>query len=90
MSKKYELPAQVVCMCMGSKCRKYNKDYYKDLKDALKKKSLHYQIEILKTDCTGRCKSAPVVCFQPQNRWLIDFSEKEWQKNIQDLFEIEL
>ncbi|MCS6794555.1 MAG: (2Fe-2S) ferredoxin domain-containing protein [Raineya sp.] len=88
MGKKYDLPSQVICMCMGSKCRKYNKDYYKELKETLKKYHLHHQVEILKTDCTGRCKLAPVVCFQPQNHWLIDFSEKEWQRSLDEILSI--
>lgn len=70
-------------MCMGSKCKKYNKEYYKELKDFLKEKHLHHQIEILKTECTGRCKHAPVACLQPQNIWLIEFSEKEWKQHLQ-------
>lgn len=71
---------------MGSKCKKYNKDYYKQLKDVLKKRQSLFQTEILKVECTGRCKFAPVVCFQPQNHWLISFTEKEWQKELESIF----
>lgn len=74
-------------MCMGSKCKKYNKDYYKDLKDFLKANHLQHQVEILKTECTDRCKQAPIACLQPQNIWLIEFDEKEWKHRLQEVFE---
>jgi (2Fe-2S) ferredoxin len=40
----------------------------------------------LKTECTDRCKHAPVACLQPQNVWLIEFGDKEWRQNIEGLF----
>jgi predicted metal-binding protein len=87
MSKKSLIPPkQVICMCMGSKCKKYNKEYYRSLKDFLKENHLQHQVEILKTECTDRCKHAPVACLQPQNVWLIEFGDKEWRQNIEGLF----
>lgn len=87
MGKKHDFPAQVVCMCMGSKCKKYNKDHYKHLKDALKHEGKHHDIEILKVECTGRCKQAPVMCLQPSNLWFTDFDDKLFKQVTKNLLE---
>ncbi|GAB4125586.1 MAG: hypothetical protein OHK0045_09940 [Raineya sp.] len=72
---------------MGSKCKKYNKDHYKELKDFLKAHHLQDKVEILKTECTDRCKYAPIACLQPQNIWLMEFGEKEWKQRLQEVLQ---
>jgi len=57
------------------------------LKDFLKANRFQYQVEILKTECTDRCKQAPVACLQPQNIWLVEFNEKDWKQSLQEVFQ---
>jgi NADH:ubiquinone oxidoreductase subunit E len=76
MSKGFKTPEKVVYICTGSKCKKKgSKDIYKDLKSRLKDEGLNKEIEIIKTECTGRCKFAPVLSIQPANAWLRELNE---------------
>jgi (2Fe-2S) ferredoxin len=76
MSKGSKAPEKVVYICTGSKCKKKDsKDFYKDLKSTLKDAGLNKEIEIIKTECTGRCKFAPVLAVQPANVWLREYDE---------------
>ena len=72
---KFSTPEEVIYICTGSKCgKKGGKAMYKLLKSYLKHAKT---IEVIRTDCTDRCKFAPVLCFQPQNVWLKEYSERE-------------
>lgn len=76
MSKPFNIPSQVLYICTGSKCKKRGgKELCKLFRDQVKSSGLKDTVEIIKTDCTDRCKFAPVMSIQPQNIWLHDVSE---------------
>ena len=76
MSKVIKTPNQVIYVCTGSKCKKRGgKDLSKSFRDLAKQAGLKDDVEIIKTDCTDRCKYGPIVSFQPQNIWLQEVSE---------------
>jgi (2Fe-2S) ferredoxin len=52
----------------------------KELKHLLKQEDLRDEIEIVKTECTDRCKFAPVLSVQPVNVWLKEYDEKDASK----------
>ena len=76
MSKPFHIPNQVIYICTGSKCKKNGgKELCKLFRDQAKSAGLKDTVEIIKTDCTDRCKVAPVLSFQPQNIWLHNVTE---------------
>ena len=76
MSKSFKTPTQVIYVCTGSKCKKRGgKDLSKIFRELAKGAGLKDEVEIIKTDCTDRCKYAPIVSFQPQNIWLQEVPE---------------
>ena len=76
MSREYKTPKQVIYVCTGDKCKKRGgKDAGKAFRELCKSYGLKNDVEIIKTDCTDRCKLAPVVCIQPQNLWLYEVNE---------------
>ena len=76
MSKPFNIPQQVIYICTGSKCKKAGgKELCRIFRDQAKYAGLKDTVEIIKTDCTDRCKFAPVLSFQPQNVWLHNVSE---------------
>ncbi|QMU30749.1 (2Fe-2S) ferredoxin domain-containing protein [Adhaeribacter radiodurans] len=76
MSKPFDIPQQVIYVCAGSKCKKHGgKDVGKLFREQAKSAGLKDSIEIIKTECTDRCKFAPIVSIQPQNVWLHDVME---------------
>ncbi|MXV50938.1 (2Fe-2S) ferredoxin domain-containing protein [Pedobacter sp. HMF7647] len=75
---KFHIPEKVVYVCVGSKCSKRGgKDFYKLFKSYKKRYGLKDEVEVIKVDCTDRCKFAPVLAIQPDNIWLKEYSEKE-------------
>jgi len=54
----------------------------KELKHLLKQEDLKDEVEMIKTECTDRCKFAPVLSVQPVNVWLKEYSEKDASKII--------
>lgn len=69
--KSFKTPQRVIYVCTGSKCKKRGgKELSKLFRDRVKSAGLQDTVEIIKTDCTDRCKFAPVISFQPQNIWL--------------------
>ena len=54
----------------------------KELKHLLKQEDMKDEVEIVKTECTDRCKFAPVLSVQPVNVWLKEYSEKDASKII--------
>ena len=84
MSKAFKTPRQVIYVCTGSKCKKRGgKELSKLFRTEAKAAGFKDDIEIIKTDCTDRCKYAPIVCFQPQNIWLQEVSELEARQVFQ-------
>jgi (2Fe-2S) ferredoxin len=76
MSKVFKTPQQVIYVCTGSKCKKKGgKELSKLFRNMAKAAGLKDTVEIIKTDCTDRCKFAPVMSIQPQNIWLHDVNE---------------
>jgi NADH:ubiquinone oxidoreductase subunit E len=75
---KFSIPDKVVYVCVGNKCaKKGGKDLYKSVKAYLKYTGRKEKIEIIKVDCSDRCKFAPVLSIQPDNIWLKEYTEKE-------------
>lgn len=78
MKKKNE--EKIIFFCNGKKCGKYNKEP----KDYLKKKIAEFGLEekvcVLKMDCQGMCKKAPVVYIQPKDIWKKEVTEKKAKK----------
>ncbi|WP_192822053.1 ferredoxin [Rufibacter sp. LB8] len=78
MSRFPDNPKQVIYACSSGKCQKRGgKEIRKALRDHLKMAGLKDDVEIIKTDCTDRCKHGPIFCIQPQNIWLHDLSEQQ-------------
>ncbi|MCG9792116.1 (2Fe-2S) ferredoxin domain-containing protein [Flavobacterium algicola] len=66
---KITFPSKAIFMCNGSKCGKH-KEVKKYIKQLNKESGTDDKIEIFKMECSDRCKSAPIVYFQPENVWL--------------------
>lgn len=78
MSKSFKTPQQVLYVCNGSKCKKRGgKELGKLFRDQVKAAGLRDQVEVIKTDCTDRCKSGPIMSLQPQNLWLYETTEQQ-------------
>lgn len=74
---KFTIPDKVLYICTDSKCGKRGgKEMYKTAK-AFAKHMHGPEIEVIRTECTDRCKYAPVCSLQPGNIWLKEYSEKE-------------
>lgn len=56
---------------------------YKSAKAFAKHYAGNNEIEVIKTECTDRCKFAPVCSIQPGNIWLKEYSEKDVLKLLQ-------
>lgn len=71
MREQFPVPAKVFYVCTGSKCKKNGgKELCKIFRDLAKEHGLKDEVEIIKTDCSDRCKFAPVMSVQPNNVWL--------------------
>ena len=73
---KFTVPDKVLYVCTGSKCSKRGgKEMYKMVRAYTK----HSKdgIEVVETECTDRCKYAPVCAIQPDNIWLKEYHQKE-------------
>lgn len=78
MGKKPSFPEKVIYICQGSKCRKRGgADLEKFFEQIIKTNKLKDEVEIVITECTDRCKFAPIIAFQPENIWLSETTEKE-------------
>jgi len=75
---KFVVPENVIYICQGSKCsKKGSKELCKHLKHYLKQNGLKNEMEVIVTECTDRCKYAPVLSVQPANIWLKEYNIKE-------------
>lgn len=75
---KFTIPEKVLYVCIGSKCGKRGgKEMYKLAKSYIKHLNLKDTIEVVETECTDRCKFAPVCAIQPGNTWLKEYHHKE-------------
>lgn len=83
---KFSIPDKIIYICTGSKCGKRGgKDCYKSLKSYLKDHKFKEDVELIRMECTDRCKFAPVINFQPENIWLKEYSEKEVVKTLNEI-----
>ena len=74
---KFSVPDKVLYVCTGSKCAKRGgKEMYKMAKTYAKHHNGE-EIEVILTECTDRCKFAPVCAIQPGNTWLKEYHPKE-------------
>ena len=74
---KFTIPEKVLYVCTGEKCGKRGgKNMYK-LAKAYAKYNDDDKIDVIETQCTDRCKFAPVCAIQPGNIWLKEYKEKE-------------
>jgi len=84
MGKEGKVPNQVIYICSGSDCKKNgSKDISKKFKSLIKDHDLKGKIEIIKTDCTDRCKTAPNFAIQPQNLW---FAHRKNTEQLEEIF----
>ncbi|MEX0965777.1 MAG: (2Fe-2S) ferredoxin domain-containing protein [Bacteroidia bacterium] len=71
-------PRHLLLICNGSKClKKCGKDIAKLAKRFVKKEIDKRDLRVVRTHCMGQCDFAPVVCLQPEQRWLQNTSEEE-------------
>jgi NADH:ubiquinone oxidoreductase subunit E len=64
---------------MGSKCSKRgSREMYKNLKHYLKNKGMKDEVELIITECTDRCKFAPVLAARPQIYGLKNIPQKTY------------
>lgn len=86
MSNEGKVPDSVIYVCTGKSCKKKGgKEISKQLRGKIKDAGLKNTVEIIKTDCSDRCKTAPNVCFQPLNVWLASQSLSEIEKHFEQL-----
>ena len=63
MCKKSNKINQVVMICNGSDCKKKgSKDLYKTCRQSLKTLGCAKETLVVRSECTGLCKQAPIVC----------------------------
>lgn len=85
MKKKLKFPEKIVLVCVGSKCReKGNKELVQDLKKTIKEQHIKNTCGVIKVNCFGKCKHAPIVSIQPDNIWLSECSQKEIKHQIEN------
>jgi NADH:ubiquinone oxidoreductase subunit E len=81
MGKGLSFPEIAIYVCTGSKCgKKGGKHLSKELKSLIKDNELRGEVEVIKTECTDRCKYAPVLSIQPANKWMAMYSEDDARK----------
>lgn len=81
---KLTFPEKAIFVCDGKKCGKYG-EIRKYCKEAIKENGLKNRVELIKMECTDRCKYAPVVCFQPANRWVVEVTERQIRQLFDEL-----
>lgn len=83
---KFHIPENTIYICMGSKCSKRgSRELYKNLKNHLKSRGVKDDIELIITECTDRCKFAPVLAAQPANIWLKEYTSKDVLKLLDEI-----
>ncbi len=83
---KFQIPENTIYICQGSKCsKKGSRELYKNLKQHLKSSGMKDDIELIITECTDRCKFAPVLSAQPANIWLKEYTSKDVLKLLEDI-----
>ncbi len=83
MGKEFSVPEKVIYICQGSTCKRRGSKELRKLLKAKIKESKIKGVEIIKTECTDRCKCGPIFCMQPQNLWFNRVDEDE----VEEIFE---
>ena len=84
MGKEGKVPEHVIYICSGSDCKKNgSKEISKKFKNLIKDNDLKSKVEIIKSDCTDRCKTAPIFAIQPQNLW---FAHRKTAEQLEEIF----
>jgi NADH-quinone oxidoreductase subunit F len=74
--KKKQKYDELICICMGKKCRKNGSDeIYRFFRETLKKADLRSDPLLIRTKCLDRCKEGPVII--RKNRIITRFSFEE-------------
>ncbi|MHB1176919.1 MAG: (2Fe-2S) ferredoxin domain-containing protein [Daejeonella sp.] len=88
---KFHIPENTIYICQGSKCsKKGSRELYKNLKHYLKSSGMKDDVELIITECTDRCKFAPVLSAQPANIWLKEYTSKDVLKLLEDILKKEI
>ena len=83
---KFTIPDITLYVCTGSKCSKRGgKDMYKSAKAFAKHHTGDKDFDVIITECTDRCKYAPVCSIQPQNIWLKEYQERDVIRLLQKI-----
>ncbi|TDB62365.1 (2Fe-2S) ferredoxin domain-containing protein [Arundinibacter roseus] len=80
---KLTFPEKTIFVCDGKKCGRHS-DVRKWLKEEIKQNDLKNEVELVRIECTDRCKHAPILCFQPANRWFAEVSERDVKKLFEE------
>lgn len=73
MAKNPEELQHIVFVCTGSDCKKAGgKKIYGAIKDEVRREKWSKDTRVIRTKCTGHCKSAPVAILMPENRWFMN------------------
>ena len=77
MSKDKHIPAKVLYICTGEKCKKRgSKELSKQLREYAKDHRMD-NVGIIRTHCTDNCKHGPVVCLHPGSEWHFHVDEQK-------------
>ncbi len=70
MSSKMKLPKKTFLVCTGKKCgSKGGNAHYKNLRGMVRKEGMKDEVQVMRLQCTGHCKMAPLVGVMPKNKW---------------------
>jgi len=79
-----EFPKKALFICNGSKCGKH-KEIKKYFKKAIKEQGLKNEVELFKMECSDRCKCAPILYNQSENKWYDKVSLSQAEKIVQQM-----
>ncbi|WP_366185678.1 (2Fe-2S) ferredoxin domain-containing protein [Flavobacterium ovatum] len=77
-------PKKALFICTGSKCGKHN-EIKKYFKKTIKENGLKNEIEIFKIECSDRCKCAPILYNQFENKWYEKVTLSQAEKMMEDM-----
>lgn len=81
---------RVLLVCHGKDCKKKGaKDVARAARRTLRELGQWKSTHLVRTQCNGFCKQAPLVSLQPQNIWLSETSEQEVSELLREHLEQE-
>lgn len=82
--KDFSQITNFVFVCNGKDCKNCgSKAIQKAINQSLKDNGLSESTKIIKVDCTGRCKEAPVVI--AKDKWMAKLDEKKAREQVLEL-----